>query len=146
MNLNQAGIDLIKHFESCRLKAYKDGGGIWSIGWGHTGLDVHEGLVWTQSLADQKFNEDIEWAVKSTRLAYDHAMFFPNDDQFSATVSFVFNVRNGSVILRNMLMRGGLNEFPLRCEEYCHDAMGKVEEGLRTRRCAEKQLYLSELK
>ena len=35
---SQAGIDLIKHFEGCELKAYYCPAGILTIGYGHTGL------------------------------------------------------------------------------------------------------------
>ncbi len=45
--------------EGCRLKAYRDGGGIWTIGYGHTGPEVHAGLVWTQAWADAQLEADI---------------------------------------------------------------------------------------
>ena len=34
---SQQGIDRIKKFESCRLTAYQDAAGVWTIGYGHTG-------------------------------------------------------------------------------------------------------------
>ena len=34
--INQQSIELIKLFEGCRLKAYQDIAGIWTIGFGHT--------------------------------------------------------------------------------------------------------------
>ena len=34
MTVSQAGIDLIKQFEGCRLESYQDGAGIWTIGYG----------------------------------------------------------------------------------------------------------------
>ena len=39
--INAAGIALIKEFEGCKLEAYPDFGGIWTIGYGHTGPGVH---------------------------------------------------------------------------------------------------------
>ena len=36
MRTSQKGINLIKEFEGCRLKAYKCPAGVWTIGYGHT--------------------------------------------------------------------------------------------------------------
>lgn len=49
---------LIASFEGCKLQAYQDTGGVWSIGFGHTGADVHQGLVITQAQADALFEQD----------------------------------------------------------------------------------------
>lgn len=60
----QRGIEIIKHFESCRLKAYKDGGGVWTIGWGTTamagvGITPKKGMVITQDEADMYLERGI---------------------------------------------------------------------------------------
>lgn len=44
--------------EDCRLSAYKDTLGNWTIGVGHTGPEVHKGLIWTQAKADAVFADD----------------------------------------------------------------------------------------
>ncbi|RPH38307.1 hypothetical protein EHM92_00050 [bacterium] len=49
---------LIAVFEGCKLKAYKDTGGIITIGLGHTGPDVTEGMVITQEQALALFAKD----------------------------------------------------------------------------------------
>ena len=36
MKTSNNGITLIKKFEGCRLKAYKDAAGVLTIGYGHT--------------------------------------------------------------------------------------------------------------
>ena len=36
MKTSENGLDLIKHFEGCELKAYKCPAGVWTIGYGHT--------------------------------------------------------------------------------------------------------------
>jgi lysozyme len=46
-------INLIKESEGCKLKAYEDCVGVWTIGWGYTGSDIKKGLVWTQEKADE---------------------------------------------------------------------------------------------
>src|SRR6478609_5634681 len=45
-HVNQDGLELIKHFEGLYLKAYKDPVGIWTIGYGHTGLTHQDGTVY----------------------------------------------------------------------------------------------------
>lgn len=48
--------DYTKTNEGCRLVAYRDTLGIWTIGYGCTGHDIGEGTVWTQGQADDEFN------------------------------------------------------------------------------------------
>ena len=36
MKISQAGLKLIEEFEGCRLTAYQDVVGVWTIGYGHT--------------------------------------------------------------------------------------------------------------
>ena len=41
--------------EGCRLGAYQDTGGVWTIGYGVTGPEIGPGVVWTQRQADYEF-------------------------------------------------------------------------------------------
>ena len=41
--INHKGLELVKHFEGCSLSAYKDEAGVWTIGYGHTGLQQNDG-------------------------------------------------------------------------------------------------------
>lgn len=64
MNLELQLID----FEGREHKAYPDpltGGAPWTIGVGHTGPEVHEGLVWTDEQIDQAFVADIDEATRN---------------------------------------------------------------------------------
>ena len=45
--------------EGLRLEAYLDSGGVPTIGWGHTGPEVHEGLVWTREQAVEALKKDM---------------------------------------------------------------------------------------
>lgn len=55
MNVQQ----LIEGEEGRRHDAYQDTRGIWTIGIGHTGPEVHEGLVWSDDLIDRTFGADV---------------------------------------------------------------------------------------
>lgn len=54
-------LDDLMRDEGCRLTAYADpaGGGVWTIGYGHTGPAVSSGLCWTQDQADQALAADV---------------------------------------------------------------------------------------
>lgn len=58
--------DLRRH-EGCRLKAYRDTVGVWTIGYGHTGPEVKEGLEISQEQADDWLAEDVEEAIRDAK-------------------------------------------------------------------------------
>ena len=45
--------------EGRKNTAYRDTLGIWTIGVGHTGPEVREGLTWSDALVDQTLDDDI---------------------------------------------------------------------------------------
>lgn len=45
--------------EGLRVRAYADGGGVWTIGVGHTGPEVRHGLVWTREACLKALDSDI---------------------------------------------------------------------------------------
>jgi len=59
--------DQLEAFEGRRYEAYPDpitGGAPWTIGVGHTGPEVHEGLVWNDDQIDAALTMDIENATQ----------------------------------------------------------------------------------
>ena len=92
MKLNKEGKDLIKSFEGCRLVAYKvlPSEQYHTIGYGHHGKDVKEGMTITMTEADRLFDDDIfrfEKAVNEFPFT-----FKLNQNQFNALVSFTYNL------------------------------------------------------
>ena len=66
MGITPEGLQLIKSWEGCRLCAYPDpasGGAPWTIGYGHTGPEVHQGLAISQQQAEAWLAEDIATAA-----------------------------------------------------------------------------------
>ena len=59
MNVSENGVNLIKIFEGCRLEAYKCPSGVLTIGYGHTGAEVHVGMEITQTEADILLNRPL---------------------------------------------------------------------------------------
>ena len=58
MRTSQKGINLIKEFEGCRLKAYKCPAGVWTIGYGHTS-NVKPNQSITREEAERLLREDL---------------------------------------------------------------------------------------
>lgn len=90
--ISQDGIDLIKHFEGCRLKAYKDSAGIWTIGYGHTGKEVFEGLMISQEEADELLEKDLAHFNRGVNRLTKDVKYSMNQHRFDAFVAFSFNV------------------------------------------------------
>lgn len=143
--VNAAGLALIKSFEGCELSAYPDpgsGGDPWTIGYGHTGPEVHEGLTITQAQADAYLEADLEGFESCVNDAVDRDLT-PN--QFSALVSFAYNegcgALSGSTLMKLVNegnFAGAANEFG----QWIY-AGGKVLPGLVRRRAAERDLFLA---
>lgn len=141
MQLGVAGKALIQSFEQCKLYAYQDQRGVWTIGWGHT-LGVVPYLTCTQDQADAWFIQDTHAAVNGVLRSLDVAV---NQNQFDALVSFTFNVGVGSEahstlvrLLNNGDMAGAAAQFLV----WDH-VNGVVDPGLERRRAAEQALFLS---
>lgn len=92
MKINQAGINLIKSLEGCRLKAYKlKGERYYTIGFGHTNSTIKKDDVISQETADKYLTDDLmkfEAAVNLYGVKKFHAM---NENQFAALVSYAYN-------------------------------------------------------
>jgi lysozyme len=70
-------IESLKKFESCRLTAYQDGVGVWTIGYGHT-AGVKPGDRITLYQAEQFLHEDLakfEAAASKVRNVSTHGRF-----------------------------------------------------------------------
>ncbi|MGQ5522748.1 lysozyme [Chitinimonas sp. PSY-7] len=141
MQTNAKGINLIKQYEGLRLKAYQDVVGVWTIGYGHTGSDVHAGLTITSAQATQLLQKDLQYFENGVSKLVTVPL---NSNQFSALVSFSYNVglnNLGSSTLLRLLNQGNYagaaQQFP-RWDR----AGNQVLPGLLARRQAEQALFL----
>lgn len=136
LKTGQAGLNLIKQFEGCRLTSYKCPAGVWTIGYGHTG-NVTFGQTIAQADADKLLVTDIEKYEMKVNKYYDKYKW--NQNEFDALVSFAFNV--GSV---DQLTANGTRSRAVIAEKILlyNKAAGKVLAGLTKRRKAEQELFL----
>lgn len=124
MTTEKLAAALIAVFEGCRLTAYQDTGGIWTIGFGHTGPEVKMGLTITQDQADSMFAQDME-----------HLFDMVKDKPAltgAALVSFGYNCGAGA-LAKVMAGTSTLMTF-------IHDSKGNVLPGLQRRRMLEQAL------
>jgi len=137
---SDAGLALTKSFEGLRLTAYQDCVGIWSIGYGHTGPDVHAGQTITELEAEALLRTDLAAAVACVNRAVTAAITQP---QFDALVDFCFNAGRGnflgSTLLRH-INEGDPNAAVAQFGLWVH-AGGEVVPGLVRRRQAEAALF-----
>lgn len=137
MKINARGLEIIKYFEGCRLRAYKCPAGLLTIGYGHT-RGVKQGDIITQEQAEEYLKEDL-------KLYETHVMSF-NDkynwssNEFSALVSFAFNI--GSIT--QLTARGTRTKEEIAEKMLLYDyAGGKRLTGLGARRESERELFLT---
>jgi len=146
MQTSDKGIALIKEFEGCKLTAYQDSVGVWTIGYGWTqpvdGKPIRAGMTIKQETAERllktglvSYESDVSRLVKVGL----------TQGQFDALVSFTYNLGSRSLSTSTLLLKlnagdytGAANEF-LRWDK----AGGKVLSGLTRRREAERALFLS---
>lgn len=132
MTLSNAGLDLIKSFEGCRLTAYQDSAGVWTIGYGHT-KGVKRGQVITEAQAEEFLREDVTCAVAAViGLSRDLTQ-----GEFDGLVSFTFNC--GPKNLHKLCDGRTMDQIKEKILLY-NKAGGTVLTGLMRRRRAELQL------
>lgn len=139
MQTSQRGIDLIKRFEGLRLRAYDDGVGIPTIGYGHT-AGVKPGLTITADQAVQFLREDLHSAERDIdRLVTVHLC----QHQFDALASLVFNI-GGTAFRDSTLLRklnaGDYTGVAVQFDRWVHGG-GKILPGLVKRRAAERAMF-----
>lgn len=137
MQYSRNGLDLTQTFEQLRLRAYWDAlGKVWTIGYGHTGPEVREGLVWTRNQAMQALQRDVAAAEAAVNALVTAAL---TQEEFDALVDFVFNLGvarfKASTLLR-MLNTGDYAGCASQFARWDY-ASGQVVAGLLRRRQAE---------
>lgn len=141
MKISAEGLELIKRFEGFRGTAYRCPAGVWTIGYGHTS-GVKSGDVLTGKQAEMILKADLEVVYSCIQ----NSVRVPlTSGQFSALVSFVFNVGSGAFSKSTLLVMLNAGDFHgaghqlLRWDR----AGGIVFKGLSERRRAELALFES---
>lgn len=139
MKINDLGLQIIKDFEGCRLKAYKalKSEKYYTIGWGHYGV-TDPNMTITQAEADTLLLKDLE-KFEAHVNKYNEIYHF-NVNQFSSLVSFAYNIGNIDQLTNNG--KRSINEIADAIPRY-NIAGGNVLQGLVRRRAREVELFAS---
>lgn len=144
--INAAGLAMLRELEGLRLKPYYDAAGFPTIGHGHLlapikGAPLDRWQPISEDEAGRLLSRDLTRAEHAVTSFVEEEL---TDNQFSALVSFVFNI--GANAFRNSTMRVLLNDGTpeLAAHQFSRwiFAGGEVLEGLVKRREREKDLFL----
>ena len=142
MQLSKTGIELLKHFEGCELKAYQDSVGVWTIGYGHT-KGIYEGLEITQSEAEKMLIDELpEYEGYIT----DKVVPMLQQHEFYGLLCWVYNLGPTNLSSSTMLKKlnaGEFKEVPFQMKRW-DKAGGEPLLGLTRRRNAEALLFKGE--
>jgi lysozyme len=147
MRTNDKGVALIKRWEGLRLEAYRCPAKILTIGYGHTG-DVNEGSVITEAEADELLRKDLARFERGVEAIV--GLHPTNQDQFSAFVSFTFNLGLHALLKSTLLKRHKARDYQAAADQFREWNKARVNgqlvplAGLTARREAERKLYLGE--
>lgn len=140
MKCNDAGLALIRRYESLRLEAYLCPAKIPTIGYGHTGPDVELGMTISQDRAEELFESDVARFERGIEAAVSVPL---NENQLSALVSLAFNIGleqfDASTLLRE-LNAGHYDEANLHFQDWVNVAHRGLL-GLVDRRADEMALF-----
>ena len=139
MKLGERGTEILKYFEGCKLTAYQDSVGVWTIGYGHT-KGVYNGMTITQEEAEQMLLTELE----EYEGYIENMVTVPlTQNQFDALVVWIYNL--GPTNFRNSTLLKELNagNYNAAGQEITrwNKAGGKVLAGLVKRREAEAELF-----
>lgn len=143
MHICEKGLALICSFEGFADKPYICAGGKHTIGYGHV---IGQGEVWHTITHDEAMALLQQDAALAGRQVSRLLPIELKQGQFSALVSFVFNLGAGAFqrsTLRQVLLRGEWESVPRQWLRW-HYAGGKPMRGLLKRREAELSLFFSE--
>ena len=133
------GLHLTEQFEGCKLRAYQDSKGVWTIGYGHT-RGVVAGMTCTQAQAEQWLAEDIAWASSEVNKLVHVPL---TQAEFDSLVDFTFNCGAGNFDHSTLLKLVNAGDMVHAAEEFekWDKCGGKVVAGLLRRREAEAALF-----
>jgi lysozyme len=145
MKISREGLALIKRWEGCRLEAYQDSVGVWTIGYGITtnaGLGViKKGMRITQAQADDML---LAALAKYEKTVQDSFKRNPTQAQYDAAVSLCYNIGQAGFAKSSVVRRFNSGDITGAADAFLmwNKAGGKVLTGLQNRRKDERAHFL----
>jgi GH24 family phage-related lysozyme (muramidase) len=147
VSVNKATLDLIKQYEGCKLTAYQDIVGIWTIGYGTTaaadlGIIPSRGLTITQDRAEDLLRQGVDKFATTVDAMITTSV---NANEFGACVSLAYNIGPTAFAKSTVLRELNVGHFDKAAAAFrmWNKAGGEVIKGLVNRREAEIKLFLT---
>lgn len=145
MKTSPKGIELIKHFEGCKLNAYLCPAKKWTIGIGTTMYPDGRVVSPNDTCTEQQAYEYLMFDLENFERKLNRHFKTLNQDQFDALISWTYNLGFGNLLsstLKSKVLENP-NDFPTIEKEWLKwKFIGKVpSEGLLRRRKSEFHLY-----
>lgn len=139
--LEQA-LEMVRRFEGCELKAYRDIVGILTIGYGET-LGVTEGMVWTKEQAEEALRRRLAQFMAGV-LQRCPILFLEPSQRLAACTSLAYNIGLGAFGASSVCRLSKANEWSRAADSFLlwNKAGGRVVRGLTIRRQLERSKYL----
>ena len=145
-HINERGIQIVKSFEGISTKPYLCPASVWTVGYGATvgsdGRPIDPDMEpISEAEAEALLVRDLEssegWVSRLIKTAL-------TENQYSALVSFTFNVGAGALQRSTLRMKLNRSEYQGAADEFpkWRIAGGRILAGLVRRRAAERILFL----
>lgn len=142
--LSERGYIFLKDREKLKLKAYRDSGGLLTIGWGHTNPVLTEETEWNQQQAEDALHADVKWAERTVNKLVKVPLM---QSHFDALTILTFNIGETAFATSTLLKRINARDFERATQEEWprwNKVKGVVYKGLTNRRAAEVALFNEE--
>ncbi|WP_327857193.1 lysozyme [Acinetobacter guillouiae] len=145
-HVSPQGVNLICGFEGLELKAYDDGVGVCTIGYGTTIYPHGKAVQYGDTCTIEQAKNYMQYDLRRFEQAVTAAVNVPlNQNQFDALVSLSYNIGIGA--FKNSTLLKLLNASDYQAASHQFDvwikAGGKTVQGLVNRRAVEKLLFNS---
>jgi lysozyme len=141
--ISSAGLAFLKRKEGCKLQAYQDSGGVWTIGYGHT-KTARPGMQISYQQAELLLKQDLQFFERSLTANINVSL---TQSMVDAAISFIYNLGPGKMSKTSQVGSLVNNKQYLAAGNAMlsyNTVKGKVLSGLSTRRQEERQMFLSQ--
>ena len=146
MKTGPQGIQLLKHYEGCKLTSYPDGIGVWTIGYGNTFYEDGKKVVKGQTISQERAEQLLLIILSDFENAVNSALKVPVlQYQFDALVCLCYNIGTGNFSKSTLVKRINSGQLVNAAEQFLvwDKSGGKKVKGLTYRRQSERWLFIN---
>jgi lysozyme len=142
MTVSNDLFDFVAAREGCKLEAYQDSKGVWTVGVGHTAPHVCESTTITIEEARRLFIADVDVAARVVNSVVQVSL---TQHEFDALVDLCFNIGGGAFGRSTLVRKLNQKDFAGAVEEFkvWNKCGGRTLPGLAARRDKEAELFQS---